>query len=86
MPLKALAAADADMEAIFELFEGVRHIRTPSMIFRCWRLEFGGYVLSVECLCTTRRTLCVINDYFVDSFSFVRKSLFFGFFIYVNKK
>lgn len=86
MPVKALATADPDIEAVFELFEGVRHIRMPSAIFRCWRTKSGVYVLSVERLCTTGRTLGLFNDYFVDGFSFVRKPLFFGFFIYVNKK
>jgi hypothetical protein len=86
MPLKALVAADADIEAVFGLFEAVRHIRMPSAIFRCWCTKSGVYVLSVERLCTTGRMLGLFNDYFVDGFSFVRKPLFFGFFICVDKK
>jgi hypothetical protein len=38
-----------------------------------------GYVLSIECLCTTQFVMRGLYDKFVDPFSLLRKSLFFGF-------
>jgi len=54
--------------------------------FSPWCPEFGGYVVLIECLCTTGWRNLLDHCAFVDSFSFVRKCLFYGFFIFVNKK